>query len=213
MAKRGCFVSIEGVEGVGKSTNLAFIQALLEEAGIEFVSTREPGGTLLAEKIRDLLLDKNNGNMSDKTEVLLVFAARAQHVEELIEPALASGKWVITDRFTDSSYAYQGGGRDLSTEQIGALEAFAINSFQPDITILLDLPVEVGLDRAKRRSELDRFESETGTFFTRVRTAFLNRAEAYPQRFRVVDASLEIAAVQSAIRSALMPTINSWCEQ
>lgn len=210
MTKRGKFISIEGVEGVGKSTNLAFVQALLDEAGIEYVLTREPGGTELAEKIRDLLLDKSNTGMTETTELMLVFAARAQHVKTLIEPAIASGKWVITDRFTDSTYAYQGGGRQMSDELIRELELLSIDAYQPDQTILLDLPTEVGLERAGRRGELDRFESESDAFFARVRQAFLDRAKS-SERICVIDASTEIEIVQADIRRELFPTIQKWC--
>jgi dTMP kinase len=210
MPKRGCFVSIEGVEGVGKSTNLEFVQNLLAAAKIDFVTTREPGGTDISEKIREILLDKNNVGMTHKTELMLVFAARAQHVEQFIEPNIAAGRWVVTDRFTDSTYAYQGGGREMSLDLIKSLDNFAINSYQPDLTLLLDLPTEVGLARATRRGELDRFESESSSFFTRVRDAFLHRAEQAPERFRIIDASQELKTVQASIQEALAPMLSDW---
>lgn len=210
VSNRGRFISIEGVEGVGKSTNLEYVQSLLTQAGIEFLTTREPGGTELSEKIRELLLDKSNTDMTAKTELMLVFAARAQHVDTLIEPAMASGKWVVSDRFTDSTYAYQGGGRGMAAEMIAELDEFAISSYQPDLTILLDLPTEVGLARAGRRGELDRFESESDDFFQRVRNAFLMRAEQYPERFRIIDASQALDQVQADIRQALLPVMDCW---
>ena len=210
MTKRGLFISIEGVEGVGKSTNIRFVEQMLDEAGVEFVTTREPGGTPIAEKIRGLLLDKQNGEMTNKAELLLVFASRAQHVEELIEPTLASGRWIITDRFTDSTYAYQGGGRGASTAEIEEIENFSIQSFQPDITLLLDLETDIGLDRAGKRGELDRFESETVQFFEQVRSTFLNRAGQFPDRFLIIDASVPLEDVQHAIREQLAPIISAW---
>lgn len=210
MTNRGCFISIEGVEGVGKSTNLAYIQELLADANIDFVTTREPGGTDISEKIRALLLDKTNVGMTAKTELMLMFAARSQHLETLIEPAVAAGQWVITDRFTDSTYAYQGGGRGMSEQLIAELDEFAIGCYQPDLTLLLDLPTEVGLARAERRGELDRFESESRAFFHAVREAFLARAKSYPERFRVIDAGQDIEAVQADIKAALQPFIDRW---
>ena len=142
----GLFISIEGVEGVGKSTNLTFIESMLESRGIEYISTREPGGTDCGERIRDLLLDKEQNEMGDMTELLLMFAARAQHVEQVIKPALESGKWVVSDRFTDSSYAYQGGGREVPVDVISQLESLAIDKFQPDCTILLDLALSTPIN-------------------------------------------------------------------
>jgi dTMP kinase len=210
MTKPGCFISIEGVEGVGKSTNLAVIQALLSESGIPFVTTREPGGTPLAEKIRAVLLDKENDEMTDITELMLVFAARAQHVQTLIKPALARGDWVICDRFTDSTYAYQGGGRQMSPDLIQQIDLVALDQYQPDITILLDLPVEVGLERAGSRGELDRFELESKAFFSRVRDAFLNRASQDPDRFIVIDAGLPLSEVSANIVSSLRSVLNQW---
>ncbi len=210
MVKHGQFVSIEGVEGVGKSTNLAYIQSLLEAAGIEYVLTREPGGTPVAEKVRDILLDKSNTEMTEKAELMLVFAARAQHVDTLIKPAIQSGKWVISDRFTDSTYAYQGAGRQMSAELIAELEVFAIDGYQPDKTLLLDLPTEIGLERAGNRGELDRFESESQLFFKRVRDGFLNRARQFSERISTIDASQTIELVQKDIEAQLLPIIEAW---
>jgi len=212
MTKRGLFISIEGVEGVGKSTNLAFIQSLLAAQDIPFVTTREPGGTPLAEKIRDLLLDKNNTEMADITELMLVFAARAQHVSVLIEPALSRGEWVICDRFTDSTYAYQGGGRNTSSDLIQSIDEVALKQYQPDITLLLDLPIEVGLERASQRGELDRFETESVDFFKRVRDTFLLRASREPERFRPIDASKSLDDVQVAIEIVIKQAIEGWHE-
>ncbi|MFT7140884.1 MAG: dTMP kinase [Candidatus Azotimanducaceae bacterium] len=210
MTKRGLFITIEGVEGVGKSTNLAFIHSLLAAADIPFVTTREPGGTPLAEKIRHLLLDKNNTEMADITELMLVFAARAQHVSMLIEPALSRGEWVVCDRFTDSTYAYQGGGRNVSSDLIQSIDVVALNQYRPDITLLLDLPIEVGLERASQRGELDRFERESVEFFKRVRDTFLARAKREPLRFRLIDAGQSLAEVQIAIQIAITQAIEDW---
>jgi len=210
MTKRGLFITIEGVEGVGKSTNLTFIQSLLDAAGIPYITTREPGGTPLAEKVRDLLLDKNNTEMTDITELMLVFAARAQHVSVLIEPALARGEWVLCDRFTDSTYAYQGGGRSMSIELIQSIDEVALKQYQPDVTLLLDLPIEIGLKRARQRGELDRFERESLDFFKRVRDTFLHRASREPMRFRTIDASKSLDEVQVGITLAIKQAIEGW---
>lgn len=200
---KGYLITIEGVEGVGKSTNLAFLENLLRDRGISFITTREPGGTPLGEEIRQLLLDKNQTQMTSMTELLLMFAARVQHIETLIQPALASGKWVICDRFTDSSYAYQGGGRGIPYEEIQRLEKLVLKGFAPDLTLLLDLPARIGLARAGERSDPDRFEREDDEFFNQVRQAFLQRAEAEQQRFRIIDASQPLEAVQAQIATCL----------
>lgn len=204
---RGRFISIEGIEGVGKSTNIAFIQSLLAERNVSCITTREPGGTDLGEIIRNLLLDKRQHQMTAMTELLLMFAARAQHIEQTIEPALASGKWVICDRFTDSSYAYQGGGRNLSISMIAQLEKLSINNYQPDCTIVLDLPVESGLLRAENVGEKDRFESEHSDFFYRVRQVFLERAEK-EARSHIINAAAPLNQVQEHIRHILGPFLN-----
>ncbi len=205
---RGKFITIEGVEGVGKSTNMAFIEKLLGTQSIPFVSTREPGGTMLGEKLRDLLLDKTQHNMTPITELLLMFAARSQHVAELIEPALAGGQWVLCDRFTDSSYAYQGGGRGIDRTIIAKIEQLSIDSFQPDCTIILDLPVDDGLERAASVAEKDRFEIEQADFFDRVRAMFLQRA-SNDDRYFVIDAGRPLEEVQDCIKAALQPLIES----
>ena len=186
------------LKGVGKSTNIGFIERFLEARNINFVSTREPGGTPLAERVRDVLLDKAESSMDPLTELLLMFAARKQHTEELIKPALDRGDWVICDRYTDSSYAYQGGGRGLDSKVVAKVEQLTLGSFKPDLTLILDLPVQDGLTRAGNRGELDRFELESEMFFDRVRSVFLERAKAH-QRYHVIDASLPLELVQSEI--------------
>jgi dTMP kinase len=194
---KGRFITLEGGEGVGKTSNLAFIARALEERGIAVLVTREPGGTDLGEQIRSLLL--GDKPMDPLSELLLMFAARAQHVAEVIRPALAAGTWVVSDRFTDASYAYQGGGRGLNRDVIRALEGAVQAGLEPDLTLLLDAPVDLGLARAKNRGPSDRFESETLAFFQRVRSAYLDQAERHPQRFRIVDASRTLDAVQEEI--------------
>ncbi len=200
---RGRFITIEGGEGGGKSTNLAHVRARLETAGIELVETREPGGTELGEKLRSLLLEPGEAPIGEDAELLLMFAARAQHIRQVIEPALAAGYWVLCDRFTDASFAYQGGGRGIAEERIAALAEWVQQGLQPDLTLLLDLPVEQGMARAGKRGALDRFEQEEMAFFERVRAAYLGLAEAHPDRFRVIDASPELSAVQAQIDRVL----------
>lgn len=200
---RGCFITIEGIEGVGKSTNLMFVRGLLEAAGREVVTTREPGGTPLGEQIRGLLLGYPTGDMAPDTELLLMFAARAQHLAQVIRPALKAGKWVLCDRFTDATFAYQGGGRGIPLGHIAELERWVQRGLRPDLTLLLDAPVRLGLDRAGRRSLLDRFEREEAEFFERVRAVYLDRAAQEPDRFQVIDASQPLEAVQAQIRQVL----------
>lgn len=202
-SRRGLFLTLEGAEGVGKSTNIEFITERLRQQGIDFVLTREPGGTDLAEKIRDLLLGVSDEPMSELAELLLVFAARAQHIEQLIEPALASGKWVICDRFTDATFAYQGGGRGLSMETIEQLQTLVQNSLRPDLTIILDLDPTIGMERANNRGELDRFEQEQMSFFQRVRQSYLDIAAADPVRCKVIDASKPLEEVKLDLLDAL----------
>lgn len=202
----GLFITLEGPEGAGKSTNREYLAGHLRAAGIDVVLTREPGGTPLAERIRELLLAPSDERMNADTELLLVFAARAQHLAEVIRPALARGAIVLCDRFTDATYAYQGGGRGLSQERIATLEAFVQGQLRPDLTLVFDLPVEVGLARASARGRLDRFEQEGRAFFEAVRTAYLKRAEAHPARYRLVDAALPLAEVQRSL-DALLPEI------
>ncbi|WP_455207330.1 dTMP kinase, partial [Kaarinaea lacus] len=179
------------------------VQEWARQSFIDCVITREPGGTPLAEKIRDLLLDKNHTSMSDDTELLLMFAARAQHINELIKPAIAAGRWVICDRFTDATYAYQGGGRGIARERIAQLEQWVQGELRPDLTLLLDLPVEQGLARAGQRGDLDRFEQEKSGFFERVRAAYLDRARQFPNQYRIIDASQDIEDVQRQIHKIL----------
>ncbi len=204
---KGLFITLEGGEGAGKSTQLAYIRQRIEAAGIPLHVTREPGGTPLAEQIRTLLLDHRDEEMAPDTELLLMFAARAQHLARLVRPALARGEWVLCDRFTDATYAYQGGGRGIGFARIAVLEDWVQGELRPDLTLLLDLPVAVGMARAGRRGELDRFEREQRDFFERVRAAYLTRAEQAPQRFRVIDAAQDIAGVQRQIDAVLSPLL------
>nr|WP_232244344.1 dTMP kinase [Pseudomonas putida] len=204
------FITLEGPEGAGKSTNRDYLAARLREQGLDVVLTREPGGTPLAEKIRELLLAPSAEVMAADTELLLVFAARAQHLAEVIRPALARGAVVLCDRFTDATYAYQGGGRGLSVERIAALEQFVQADLRPDLTLVFDLPVEVGLARAAARGRLDRFEQEGQAFFEAVRQAYLQRAHGEPQRYSLLDAAQPLEAVQRAI-DALLPGIVERC--
>jgi len=199
----GRFITVEGSEGVGKSSNLDFIEALLQTTGKTVLRTREPGGTPLAETLRELLLQHSEEPMHQDTELLLMFAARAQHLNQVIKPAIASGQWVLCDRFTDATYAYQGGGRGIDPARIATLERWAQGELRPDHTLLLDMPVEAGLARAGARSEPDRFEAEKLAFFQRVRQAYLARAEAEPERFRVIDAAPDLQTVQRAISAIL----------
>lgn len=200
---RGKFITVEGGEGAGKSTQIAFIRQCIENAGRRVIVTREPGGTAVGEQIRAVLLNPDNTQLHSDTELLLMFAARAQHLRELVEPALAQGTWVVSDRFTDATYAYQGGGRGIDARRIAVLESWVQSALNPDLTLLLDLPVDVGMERARLRGKYDRFENEQRAFFERVRTAYLQRAKQQPQRFRVVDASQNISGVQAALSSIL----------
>jgi len=200
---RGRFITLEGGEGAGKSSNLEYIEQYLTIAGKQVIRTREPGGTLLGEQLRTLLLDCKQSAMSADTELLLMFAARAQHLHELILPALERGDWVLCDRFTDATYAYQGGGRGIANERIQALEQWTQQGQRPDLTLLLDLPVEQGLARAGARSSPDRFEQEQAEFFNRVRNTYRQRAAQEPERFRIIDASHPLAEVQERIAEVL----------
>ena len=200
---KGKFITVEGTEGVGKTTNIQCIASWLDKRGIAYISTREPGGTALGEKIRDLLLDKDNTGMAASAELLLMFAARAQHLEEKIIPALAAGTWVLCDRFTDATYAYQGFGRGLNCEHIEQLEALVQGDLHPDFTLILDIDPELGMSRVRARGELDRFESEALEFFDRVRAGYRERANANPSRYCLVDASSPLAVVQEHIVEAL----------
>nr|A4XST1.1 RecName: Full=Thymidylate kinase; AltName: Full=dTMP kinase [Pseudomonas mendocina ymp] len=206
----GLFITLEGPEGAGKSTNREYLAERLREQGVDVVLTREPGGTPLAERIRELLLDPSDEPMAADTELLLVFAARAQHLQQVIRPALAKGCVVLCDRFTDATYAYQGGGRGLSIERIAQLEQFVQGELRPDLTLIFDLPVEVGLARAAARGRLDRFEQEGRGFFEAVRQAYLQRAVQAPQHYRVLDAGQTLAQVQADI-DALLPSLLEAC--
>ncbi len=201
--RSGRFITLEGGEGVGKSTNLQFIGQLLQQRGLSVMQTREPGGTALAEKIRGLLLEQHQESITPTTELLLVFAARAQHLRNVIEPALRRGDWVLSDRFTDATYAYQGGGRNMDTATIAWLEQLVQGELRPDLTLVLDAPVETGMSRAKHRGELDRFESERLEFFERVRQAYLQRAAEYPQRYKIIDAAQPLCDVQAQIAGVI----------
>lgn len=195
----GKFITFEGSEGVGKSTNIAHLTDLLEKGGQQVLTTREPGGTPMAERIRAMVAEHGDEPMPDIAELLLVFAARSLHVNNVIEPALAAGTWVVCDRFTDSSRAYQGGGRGLPQDDIERLAGWVHADLRPDLTILLDAPVETGMSRAGRRGEPDRFEIERADFFTRVRETYLQLAEKEPDRFVVIDATRDLDSVKANI--------------
>ena len=205
--KQGKFVTIEGLEGAGKSTQIENLQEYLRSKQIDFILTREPGGTLYAEKIRKLLLEITDESLDPIAELLLIFAARAQHLEKLIKPTLASGTWVVCDRFTDATYAYQGGGRSLGTDAVAKLEDFVQGAMRPDLTILLDLEPEIGLARATERGELDRFETEQLDFFNRVRAAYHQRVKERPDSYIVVDSSGDI----DSVRGRLIEQFDTWC--
>jgi dTMP kinase len=199
----GRFITVEGIEGVGKTTNIDFIHRQLLAAGREVLLTREPGGTPLAEAIRGLLLDPEYTGMDARCELQLVFAARAEHLARVIRPALAQGKWVLCDRFTDATYAYQGGGRGIDTAIIASLETLVQGDFRPDLTLLLDVPVAVGLARAGKRGSLDRFEQEQVEFFERVRMCYLELAREHAARYRVIDATRPLEQVQHDLAGVL----------
>jgi len=207
---RGRFITLEGIEGVGKTTQVATVRATLETLGRRFQGTREPGGTPLAEDIRALVLAPRAEAVPGSAELLLMFAARAVHVANLIEPTLAAGQDVVCDRFTDATYAYQGGGRGVPVCDVAALEAITHGGLQPDLTLLLDAPPALALQRAKRRSAADRFEAETLAFFGRVRAAYLARANAEPHRFVVIDAAQSLAMVSAAVAGAVQASVNAW---
>ena len=196
---KGKFITVEGIEGVGKTTNIDFIHQQLQAAGRDVVLTREPGGTPLGEAIRGLLLDPAYTGMDSTCELQLMFAARAEHLAKVVWPALEQGQWVLCDRFTDATYAYQGGGRGIDVGVIAKLEELVQGDFRPDLTLLLDVPVEIGLARASKRGALDRFEQEKVAFFERVRNAYLEMAQRSPDRYRVIDASLPLNDVQNQI--------------
>ena len=200
---RGKFITIEGTEGVGKTTNIQFIQNWLESKQLAYLCTREPGGTPLAEQIRELLLAPREELVCDTAELLLMFAGRAQHLNQVIEPALIEGAWVLCDRFTDATYAYQGAGRGMGTSLIAELELIVQGSLRPDLTLILDIPVELGLKRASERSDPDRFEKEKTEFFDLVRNGYLDIARKHPDRCVVIDASQPLELVQRELTIAL----------
>ncbi len=200
---RGRFLTLEGIEGAGKSTSLEFIQQLLRSAAIPHLVTREPGGTVLGEALREIMLRADRTNICADSELLMMFAARAQHLAERIRPALDEGMWVVCDRFTDATYAYQGGGRGIPDERIGILENWVQGALRPDLTLLFDIPVDQGLARAGRRSVPDRFEREKREFFERVRRHYLVAAAREPGRIRVIDGAHTPGQVQDAIRAIL----------
>ena len=204
---RAKFITLEGGEGAGKSTSRDFIVSLLEAQNIPFIQTREPGGTPIGETLRNVLLSKEGTAPSVTAELLMVFAARAQHLHEVIEPALRDGKWVLCDRFTDATYAYQGYGRGFELGQIEALETLIQRGRHPDLTILFDIDPRLGMTRARQRAELDRFEEERVEFFDRVREGYLTCAKN-EARFRVIDASQSIDLVQQALRELLLPMLS-----
>jgi len=208
--RHGRFITLEGIEGVGKSTHLRFVRNWLQKRDIPVLQTREPGGTLAAEKIRDWLLHAANDKLPAMSELLLMFAARASHVQQVIQPALASGRWVLCDRFTDASYAYQGGGRKLPERQIAQLEHMVIKGLKPDLTMLLDAPVQVGLNRVRQRGQRDRFEREQRTFFERVRRTYLRRARHEPRRIQIIRADAPLQEVRQSIVAVLEKHLTRW---
>ena len=199
---QGKFITVEGIDGAGKTTQLAWLAEILQRHGITFIVTREPGGTALGEQLRQLLLDKTI-SMHAETEALLMFAARREHLDKVILPALADGQWVISDRFTDASFAYQGGGRELENGKLVTLEQWVQSDLQPDLTLYFDVPVELAQQRIKQIKHADRFEQEQFDFFQRVRQAYLQRAKLHPQRIRKIDGSLSLEAVKIAVEQAL----------
>ena len=204
---RGAFISLEGVEGVGKSSNLAFTADLVRQAGYDVVTTREPGGTELGERVREWILDADHGSLSPEIEALLMFAARARHLDEVIRPALDAGRWVVCDRFTDATMAYQGGGRGASRTLLEGLRTEVQKGLEPDLTLLLDAPLDVGASRIRARKP-DHFEREQRPFFERVRAAYLSLAALYPERIKVIDAAQPLPQVQQQIGSEIRALVS-----
>ena len=198
---KGKFITIDGVEGAGKSTQIDLICSYLHQKGIEVVRTREPGGTAVGEKIRSVLLDVENQEMHSDTELLLMFSSRNELIQNKIIPALNEGFWVVSDRFTDASFAYQGGGRMLNLDRIDKLADWVLGDFKPDLTLILDVSVEVGMERIESRAAKDRIELEERAFFERVRSVFVSRSEAFPDRIKLIDANDSVEGIQSKIRA------------
>ena len=197
---KGRFITIDGVEGAGKSTQIDLICSYLHRKGIDVVRTREPGGTDVGEKIRSVLLDVDNQEMHSDTELLLMFSSRNELIQNKIIPALNNGSWVVSDRFTDASFAYQGGGRMLNLDRISKLEEWVLGDFKPDLTLLLDINVELGMTRIEARAAKDRIELEERAFFERVRSVFISRSEAFPERIKLIDASGTIDDIHEKIK-------------
>ena len=196
----GKFITLEGIDGAGKSTHLSFIAERLQSLGKQVLVTREPGGTPLGEMLRDLVLSQK---MHIETETLIMFASRREHIDKLILPALEKGIWVLSDRFTDATFAYQGGGRGIASERLQALENWVQSGLQPDLTLLFDVPLEISRERLSNNMSLDRFEQEKQDFFARVRQAYLERAAAFPQRIHVINSSRSIAEIQTELAPVL----------
>lgn len=207
--ERGKFITVEGIEGTGKSTNIEYLTGLIEDAGFEVVRSREPGGTPMAEKIRQLLLDHGQEPVSSVAELLLFFAARSLHLENTIIPALSAGKWVVCDRFTDASRAYQGSGRGLEMDRIERLAEWVQAGLEPDLTILLDAPAEIGMERTRQRGNGDRMDNEELAFYQRVRSGYLTLAEMHPERFAIVDASQALPDVQASIATSITSLLDN----
>ena len=205
----GKFITVEGIEGAGKTTCMQVVTEVIEHQGINAIHTREPGGTDLGEDLRSLLLGHKHTGMSDDAELLMMFAARAEHIAQKIQPALDDGKWVLCDRFTDATYAYQGYGRGIPLEKISGLENWVQGKLRPDFTLLMDLPVEVGMERAGKRSAPDRFESEAWDFFERIRQGYLSIAAEQPSRVKVIDASQDLPDVQAQVKTAIEAFVNA----
>ena len=201
--KKGLFITLEGIEGAGKSTVADFIEDFLTKEGHDVIKTREPGGTVIGEQIREILLKNENYTLTYDTELLLVFSARAQHIQEVILPTLSSGKIILCDRFTDASYAYQGGGRGIDESRINLLEKWVQGDLRPNLTLLFDLDVSIGMQRTKKRSGTDRFEREEINFFEKVRNTYLERAKKEPQRFRIINAASSLENVKEQIVTIL----------
>lgn len=210
MNSRGLFITVEGGEGVGKSTNVELLANYLREHDVDVLVTREPGGTTLGEDIRNVLLQERQQAVDPMAELLLIFAARAQHLHECIEPALTRGTWVLCDRFTDATYAYQSGGRGLNTSTVRTLEDLVQGTLRPDYTLLLDVDVQTGMSRARGRGALDRIEQETMDFFERVRARYLQLAECGSGRYRVVDAGAPLEDVQQQVLTVASELLDCW---